>query len=61
MRLITRFELASKSEVELQGLLKEAFNELVRSKPHSPERRNALASIENIQFSLAMSGLVKAP
>jgi len=49
MRLVTRFELASKKETELHGLLRNAFNELAMSNPHTHERRNALASLENIQ------------
>ena len=52
MKLITRFELAAKSETELYALLREAFNELVRSESGSHERRNALASIENIQSEI---------
>ncbi|MBX3630768.1 MAG: hypothetical protein KF908_12860 [Nitrosomonas sp.] len=53
MKLITRFELAAKSETELYALLREVFNELARNQPGSYERRNALASIENIQNELA--------
>jgi hypothetical protein len=49
MRLVTRFELAAKNESELHGLLRNAFNELAKSNPHTHQRRNALASIENIQ------------
>ena len=49
MRLITTFELAAKSKTELYALLREAFNELARSKPDTHQRRNALASIENIE------------
>jgi hypothetical protein len=49
MKLITRFELATKSESELYALLRGVFNELSRSEPDSHERRNVLASIENIQ------------
>ena len=49
MRLVTRFELAAKNESELYGLLREAFNELAKCERHSHRRRNALASIENIQ------------
>lgn len=49
MRLITRFEMAAKNESELYSLLREAFNELARSEPDSHHRRNALASIENVQ------------
>lgn len=39
MKLITRFELAAKSESELYALLREVFNELARSDPdsHEPE------------------------
>lgn len=54
MKLITRFELAAKNEHELCGLLREAFNELARSTYGSHERRNALASIENIQNELCL-------
>jgi len=49
MKLITRFELAAKSKPELYALLREVFNELARSELDSHERRNALASLENIQ------------
>ena len=52
MRLITRFELAAKSEAELRGLLREAFNDLAKSAVHSHERRNTLASIENVQAEI---------
>jgi len=48
MKLITRYDLASKSESELRGLYRKAFNALVQSTPNSAERRNALASLENI-------------
>jgi len=53
MRLVTRFELAAKKEHELHALLRTAFNEAAKSKPDSYQRRNALASIENIQNELA--------
>ena len=49
MKLITRFELAAKSETELYALMRKVFNELARSEPDSHERRNALASLENIE------------
>lgn len=52
MRLITKFELATKTKDELRGMLREAFNALAMSEANSPERRNALASIENIQCEL---------
>ena len=48
MKLITRYNLASKSEGELRGLYRMAFNALVQSTPESAQRRNALASLENI-------------
>ena len=54
MKLVTRFELAAKSENELHGLLRDAFNELARSEFGSHERRNALASIENIQIEIGL-------
>ncbi len=49
MKLVTRFELAAKNETELQGYLRNSFNELAMSNPHSHQRINALASIENIR------------
>jgi hypothetical protein len=52
MKLITRYELASKSILELRGLYRTAFNALVQSVPESTERRNALASLENISREL---------
>lgn len=52
MKLITRFELAAKNENELLGLLKMAFNELAKSDFGTQERRDALASLENIENEL---------
>lgn len=52
MKLLTKFELAAKNENELYALLREAFNELARSEPGTYQRRNTLASIENIQAEL---------
>ena len=52
MKLVTRFELAAKNENELHALLREAFNALAGSEPDSHQRRNALASIENIRNEL---------
>lgn len=52
MKLVTQFELAAKNENELRGLLREAFNALAESEAESQQRRNALASIENIQNEL---------
>lgn len=52
MNLITHYELASKGVSELRGLYRKAFNALVQSVPGSAERRNALASLENISREL---------
>ncbi len=54
MRLITRFELATKNKTELQGFLREMFNELAKSSFNTHQRRNALASIENIQREISL-------
>ena len=50
--LITNHELTRLSLAELQGLYRIIFNELAQSQPGMPERRNALASLENIQREL---------
>ncbi|MHA1839267.1 MAG: hypothetical protein ACTSYO_04825 [Candidatus Ranarchaeia archaeon] len=57
MRLITRFEMAAKNKNELRSLLNEAFNSLARSTPDTYQRRNALASIENIQREIGTRAL----
>ena len=53
VNLVTRFELASRSTRELHALIRVLFNELANSAPESAERRNALASLENVQAELA--------
>ena len=53
MKLITRFELASRSDAELRALYREVFNALARSGPGSAERRNCLASLETISAEMA--------
>ncbi len=53
MKLITRHELASKSISELRVLYRKVFNALVQSVPESAERRNALASLENLDREIA--------
>lgn len=53
MKLITRFDLASRSTSELRRLLRETFNAAAAAQAGSPERRNALASIETIRFELS--------
>jgi hypothetical protein len=52
MKLVTRFELATRSTRELRALIRDLFNELANSAPESAERRNALASLENVQAEL---------
>lgn len=52
MKLVTRFELATLNKNELRALLRHAFNELAKSDPDTHQRRNALASIENIRSEL---------
>jgi len=55
MRLITRFELATKSDVELHALLRATFNELAsRDDNH---KRNAIATMQNIQNELISRAL----
>jgi len=57
MKLLTKFELAAKNKTELDFLLRESFNELAKSNHETPQRRNALASIENIQRELGSRAL----
>ena len=54
MKLLTRFELAAKNKNELDFLLRESFNELAKSNANTHQRRNALASIENIHRELGL-------
>jgi hypothetical protein len=49
MRLITRFDLARRSDNELSALFRQVSQALVRTTAESPARRNALASLENIR------------
>ena len=48
MRLISNLELQQRSESELSALFCTVSKGLVRSERGSPERRNSLASLENI-------------
>ena len=52
MKIMTRYDLASKSECELHGLYRTVFDALIQSTPDSSERHNALASLENISREL---------
>jgi len=51
-KLITNHELAGLTLSELQGLFRRIFNELAQSDLGTPQRRNSLASLENIQREL---------
>ena len=53
MKLITRFELASRPKGELYALRRAMFNPLARSLRGSAERRNALVSLENLDAEIA--------
>jgi hypothetical protein len=53
MKLIPSHELHQRSESELSALFRRVSEELVRSRRGSPERRNALASLENISLARA--------
>lgn len=57
MRLITRFELATRKTNELQRLHRDIFNRLARTGANTAARRNALASLENIQRELAQRSI----
>ena len=48
MRLITSFELANRTEIELAVLFGMVTKALTRTDRDTPDRRNALASLENI-------------
>ena len=52
MKLLTIFELATRSEKELHVIYREVFNELAKSEEGSADRRNAIASLENIERAL---------
>ncbi len=53
MKLISRFEAATRSTVELYGLRKEAFLAFSVAPRRSQEGREALASMRNIERELA--------
>lgn len=48
MRLVTKMELDNKTEPQLSALFRAVSLNLVRTRRGTPERRNALASLENI-------------
>ncbi len=56
MKLVTRFEAASRNTAELHGLLREAFNSFAAAPRGSLDRLNALKSMRNIEAELAARG-----
>jgi len=52
MRLICSYELAKRNEKELSALFCQVSKGLVCTKRGSPERRNALGTLENISRAL---------
>ena len=52
MQLITAFDLATRNEAELRALFREVSRVFVRTDRDSPERRIALASLENIAAAI---------
>jgi hypothetical protein len=54
MKLFTNHELEKRSDSELSALFRAVSQALVRTKRGSPERRNALASLENISRARAV-------
>ena len=58
MKLIINHELSGRNESELSVLFYLVSQHLIQTAPCSPERRNALASLENISRArqFAMNG-----
>jgi hypothetical protein len=54
MKLVSRFEAASRSTAELNGLLREAMLAFATAPRSSQERRDALTTIRNIENELAI-------
>jgi hypothetical protein len=54
MKLITTHELQKLNERELSALFSTVSQGLVRTRRQSPERRNSLASLENISLARAV-------
>lgn len=53
MKLLSRFELASKPISELHALHREALKAFARAARGTQERRDALATIANIEGAIA--------
>ena len=60
-KLITRSELSRCSLNELRGFYRHTFNQLVQSYSETSKRRNALASLENINNELNIRYSMKNP
>lgn len=56
MKLITQFEAAKRTTAELHSLHREAFNVFAAAPRGSEDRRNAMASLTNIERELASRG-----
>jgi hypothetical protein len=54
MKLVSRFEAASRSTAELHGLLAKAFNAFAAAPRGSQQRQDALLSMRNIEDELAV-------
>lgn len=54
-KLMTIAELQYRSETELRALFRQTTLALARSAAHSPERRNGLATLENISRAIAIA------
>jgi len=52
MKLLTRFELASKSTGELHALHRDALSAFTAAARGTQERRDALASLANLEVEL---------
>lgn len=61
MKLITNHELQKLTERELSALFCIVSQGLVRTRRQSPERRNSLASLENISLTRALRMRVSEP
>jgi hypothetical protein len=61
MKLITRFQLASRNLNELYALRRTTFNALVRTGRGTTARRTGLATLENIERELAARHYSPAP
>lgn len=53
MKLMTQFEAARRTSAELHSFYREAFNALATAPRGSEDRRNAMASLTNIERELA--------